>query len=772
MALGAAWCVRWRWVLRAVLGAVAVCAVAGALMQHALHPVVSAEDIRQRIAVREAVLCEGVVAARPERMIERSRVVVRVERCRDGAVMTPTAGRVLLYAAALPDTVEHGMRVRFRSTLHPPTRFLNPGTETFGLKWEADGVVAVGSLSEPQWITVVGDAAGPLTRGLRAWRVAASLAVADLPASPEVIGVLRAMILGQGDALEQLWWERFRRVGVVHLLVVSGLHIAAVAWVLYAGVGWLCRRSSWLITRVAVWRVAALSAIAGSWGYTWLTGANLPAQRSAWFITVLFAGQLLDRRHDLWSALALSVLVLLVASPLVLWLPSFQLTFAAVTAIVVYVEIHARRGGARTWRTRIVNACGVTLAATVGVTPIIAYHFHETSLMGVLTNLLLVPFVSVVITPLGLLFIGVAPWWPAAAALMGTPLVWLTTAFTAFTNVVDQWSGPWQLHWVPLGSEVVLWYLGCGVIVLWWLGLVRWQRSAWTRWVLVGSLSSVMLLVAWQRCSPWFFANRLQVVFLDVGQGSAAVVRFPNGRVYMIDGGGIPRSQFDIGRWIVAPALRRLQIDHVDRLVMTHYHPDHYPGLAFVAETFGAQRLDVNGSRAAADDVQWTEFAARIAQTPITQQVLNVATAPWTEGTVQLRVLHPDAAKSFDGLKENDRSIVLELTHQNVRLLLTGDIESAAEQQLLAAGTLRPADLVVAPHHGSDTSSTPPWVQAVHPRYAVISCGRHNRYNFPRESVLRTYAQHETQVFRTDQHGAITVTSDGKKLKIETFVDD
>lgn len=765
-----AWRVRYRvgWSVAGIVCTVAL--IGAALMQRVLHPVLSPDDIRHRLATRDAVLCEGLVAARPERMAERARVVVAVERCRDGETMTPTRGRTLLYAPQLPAAVEHGSRVRFRTTLHAPTRFLNPGTATFGLKWEADGVVAVGSLPEPQWITVIEDAAGPVLRRMRAGRQSAERALQSLSASPEVIGVLRAMILGQGDALEQLWWDRFRRVGVVHLLVVSGLHIAAVAGVLYWGLGWLARRSSWLMLRVPLWRVTALLAIAGSWLYTWLTGANIPAQRAAWFVTVLFAGIVLDRRHDLWNALALSAVILLMASPLVLWIPSFQLTFAAVAAIAACEGLRRRRAGpSPTLRTRLVAGLGVTCAATLGVTPIVAYHFHETSLMGILTNLLLVPLVSAVITPLGLLFICLAPSVSWAAVLVGMPLIWLTTAFTAATTWLDQWSGPWQLSWVPLRAELLLWYIGCVGVVLWIVG-VRWRHSQRWWWRALMASAVVVSIIAVGTRMRLRYDARLRVTVLDVGQGSAALVRFPNGRVYMIDGGGIPRSTFDLGRWVVAPTLRRLQIDHVDRLIMTHYHPDHYPGLAYVAEAFGAAQLNVNGSAAASDDAQWQEFAERLGRTAVTSHILNVTAPAWNEGDVRVRVIHPGPPASLAELNENDRSIVLELTHRDVRLLFTGDIEAAAEQHLLDHGVLQPVDVVVVPHHGSDTSSTPPWVQAVRPRYAVISCGRQNRYGFPRAAVLQTYAQQGTTVFRTDLHGAVSVVSDGHTVSVDPFV--
>lgn len=767
-ALIGAWCLRARWRWSVAAGVMALIGVGGALMQHALQPPWRDHDVRRWIGDRAALLCEGVIAERPERMPDRARAVVAIDHCLRDERMEPAVGRVLIYAPTLAADLDIGLRVRLRATLHPPTRFLNPGTETIGLKWLADDIVATGSLADAQWITPIRDEASLVGRWLRTWRRAAEGAIDQLDATPEVIGVLRAMILGQGETLEQPWWDRFRRVGVIHLLVVSGLHITAVAMVLYWSIGWLWRRSTWLLMRVPFWRVAALGAIGGSWLYTWLTGANIPAQRSAWFITLLFAGRVLDRRHDLWSAMALSGLVLAVLSPLVLWLPSFQLTFAAVIGIAVYLSVRAHRAATHARWQRVIDAVAVTLAATIAVTPIVAYHFHETSLMGLFTNLIFVPWVSLLVTPLGMIFISIAPWWPGAAVWLGTPLVWLTTAFTWLTARVDAWSGAWQLDWVPYLSDVVVWYLAWSVVALWGAGMLRWRQS-WARRGIVISACVMMVVVTWTHLLPLCRADALRIMFLDVGQGSAAVVQFPNGQVYLVDGGGVARSGFDIGRWVVAPALRRLHIDRVDTLLMTHYHPDHYGGLAYVAEVFGAQRLFVNGSQPESGDDTWHEIGERIAQRHIPVQILNAHAPPWQEGAVQLRVVHPDTPDTFASLHENDRSIVLELTYGTRRILLTGDIESTAEQSLVAANALRPVDLVVAPHHGSNTSSTPAWVHAVQPRHAVISCGRHNRYRFPRESVLRTYEAANAQIWRTDRHGAISLWTNGHDFSVEAF---
>lgn len=787
LALLCAWlmpsAVPWAQSVRRLLAGLVMVALGLGLGHRAWHPQFSTDHIRTQLAIPRTMLCDGVVAARPEQFSTGARVRVALRACRARRAvvadekMRSVRGVVQLSADRLPSPLLAGARVRFQASLRLPAEYWNPGTMAIGLRPRAEGIDAVGWLPEAQWLRVLAPSTSVFARAAEAWRVATVAGWRAQGADADERGMLQAMVLGHGEALEADRWEQFRRVGIIHLLVVSGLHVGMVALVLLAGARWLCTRSAWLALRLPVWRVAAAVAIGGTWAYTFMTGANIPAVRAAWMVTLLLGAQLLDRRRDTWSALALAAMVILVLQPLALWLPTFQLTFAAVIAILGLAIIWPPAEEQLLWWRRAVRWCAqlaaVSLAATLGTAPIVAWHFQSVSLVGLVANLLFVPWVSLLMVPLGFLQMLLA-WWALAAAPIATVLVGLARWMLAAVAWFDR-SGPaWQWHWTPDGAALITWYAVMG------LGVALCTRAIWPqrarRWTLAGCgvLALVSVLVAGGSRLGWGDGSaKLRVHFVDVGQGLAMIVRFPNHRVYVIDGGGIAGSRFDMGERVMAPVLRRLGIARVDVLMLTHYHPDHFGGLGYLAEQFAPEVLYVNGSEA----TEWQPaeartalppFEQRIAATGVRQVVRNTATLPWNEGGVAIRVLHPST--DLQGLHENDRSLVLELTHGEVRLLLAGDIERRAESRLVDAGVLQNADLVQVPHHGSDTSSTAPWVAAVHPRHAVIACGRHNRYRFPHRSVLATYAQSGTQVWRTDRHGMVTAESDGKTLTVTPLV--
>lgn len=805
--LGAAWCCRGR---VGVVGACAAVVLLGAaLANHSVSPRRSVADVAHFIPTSGATICAGRVVARPQRTPFGVRVPLALQHCLADGIMAPRVGRVELSAPAWPSDAVVGSIVRFRASLRPPVTYRNPGTDTLGWRRISEGVVATGTVESAAWVHVVTPPQGPVAAaraGLEWWHRGVTARLEALSrAEPSVGAVLQALLLGEGGALEAEWWDGFRRLGIVHLLVVSGLHVSVVAGLCWWLAAWAWRRSQWLTLRVRPDRVAAGAALLGGWGFTLLAGCGLPALRAAWLTTLWLGAAVLDRPRDMGSALSAAAICILVAWPLAVWLPSFQLTFAAVAGLLLWapwlergvwrlcgVEPSGPRAGhTGSWRQRIarmlaravVRLAAASAAAMIGVSPLVAYHFHVTSLLGLLTNLLFVPWVTFGVLPLGLLFLLVAPWWSAAAVWCWQPLAAVTRLFLHAVAGADRTSGPWQWHFTPLQHEVVLWY------VLWLvpLGLAAWPRwRAQRRLVWVGAGVLALLggfgsLAARDQLPGQQRPLRLTV--LDVGQGLGSVIEFPNGRVYLFDAGGIAAHHpplaaapgpaadatppFDIGRFVVAPFLYRRQIRRVDALFLSHFHPDHYGGLGYIAENFTARLLYTNGSDAEPGDPAWPLVAARLAAVGVERIDLHAEDRVWEEGGVRLRILHPPAA-STARRNENDRSLVVELEYGDVRLLLPGDVEQAAEAWLVAQGTLRPVDAMVVPHHGSDTSSTRAFLAALRPRLAIIPCGRFNRYAFPRPRVLAEYARIGAQVMRTDLHGAVTLETDGHTVRVRT----
>lgn len=762
----------WRWVAWGS-AALLVVLIGHGLLVRSIAPPIDPLHVRYWLPpIGGQVLCEGMVAARPVVGIERTRVLIDLTACQDPedrSLMRPRHGRVAVSVLDGNTTVDYGDRVRLMARLHTPTAYRNPGGDARYLRTQIDGIAAVGMVTQAGALQRVAETRGRwLRRAIGRWTERVEDVIGQV-AQGDARGILMATITGNGSGLSQEAWDRFRRVGVIHLLVISGFQVSCVAIAVWFLIGWLLRRSAWLAVRTSLWKWSAVFCGAAIWIYALFVGASTPVIRAALMVSGVLVAVVADRRRELPSLLAGAALLILCVSPLTLFLPSFQLTFAAVIGILLWWPwLRARcrfdrADGAmdgwyrKGWRWSGESACA-TVAASIGVFPLVAYHFHTTSQMGLVSNLLFVPLVGMVLTPLGLVFACAAPWWPAAAATLGALLQWIAEAMLIGVAWADAHSAPWQLGFTPTFVECVLWYAA-------WIVPVIWRVRYWRRFVGAAAIACAVWSVGW-RMAYHLLPQPLMMTFLDVGQGSAAVVRFPNRKVMVVDAGGIAGSPFDIGRWVVAPALHRLQIHTIDTLVLTHPHPDHYGGLPYLAETFAPREFWFTGATVDADDPAWPMVLARIAATGVPTRIFNAATPPMNEGGVRIRTLHPGPNGPQMVYGHNNNSIVQLLEYGDVRILLTGDIEQEAEAQIVQRERIGRVDLLQAPHHGSKTSSTATFLADVQPRTVVISCGRQNRFGFPSPEVSARYAQMGTQVYRIDQHGAITVRTDGKSLEV------
>jgi competence protein ComEC len=270
----------------------------------------------------------------------------------------------------------------------------------------------------------------------------------------------------------------------------------------------------------------------------------------------------------------------------------------------------------------------------------------------------------------------------------------------------------------------------------------------------------------------WLFGNKLRVSFLDVGQGSSTLIRFPSGRVMLVDGGGSRGSDFDIGEMVVAPYLWRKGISRIDQLVATHAHSDHFKGLKFLVDEFRPREFIWNGIEPEDEEelAEWNDL----------MDVIKKNEVPiFTPGQVRdLDILSPPKVIPSHWT-ENDMSIVMIIKMDDIDVLLAGDIETAAEEhvvkQLLRrkisriTGHRSLVTVLQVPHHGSGSSSTADFLIAVRPDFAVIQVGENNRYGFPNKEVLKRLEDIGARIYRTDKDGAVEFVIDGQNVEVSTF---
>ncbi|MCA3016436.1 MAG: ComEC/Rec2 family competence protein, partial [Myxococcaceae bacterium] len=417
--------------------------------------------------------------------------------------------------------------------------------------------------------------------------------------------------------------------------------------------------------------------------------------------------------------------------------------------VPVAVPSPARASGLRLRLWRWGEAALTTALASVAVTlvsaPLVASSFQRLGVAGLVSNVVAMP-VSGALTLLAASSAAAFVVSPALAA----PLVWAGTRLSAvLLSLAEAFAAlPFATWDVPAPSA---W-----LSALWWAGLLGFVllRGRWRLAVVATPLAALLHLGLPAPGAE----GAVEVTFLAVGHGDATVVSH-RGRHVLIDGGGVPNGA-DTGARFVLPFLRQRRISSLELAVLSHAHPDHALGLISTLEKVPTKRLWLSPSPPG----------------PLTTDLIAAAEGADVEliergheglrlGALTLEVLGPpvDRANLTD---ENDRSIVLKLTHGRVSFLLTGDIEAPAEEAL---GDVGEVTVVKAPHHGSDTSSTPMLVETTRPRFVVFCVGRGNRFRFPREDVVERWERAGARCYRTDRDGAVTFRSDGQDVTVETF---
>ena len=663
----------------------------------------------------------GVVNGLPERTDRGWRFRFDVDAVADAAAGVPR--RVVLtwydpaetsiHVGAAP--VRPAERWRFTVRLHRPHGSANPhGYDTeqraLGRGIRAFGYVRPGPRERLDRLVLQ---PGPVVERVRdALRIRMVRAAAGLPHA----GVLVALAMGDQAAIPASQWQVFTRTGVNHLMSISGLHVTMLAGLAAACAGWAWSRLPVRCQGRPSVDVALWAGLATALGYALLAGFEVPAQRTVLMLAVVAVARWLRTGVGAGGVLGGALVAVVAFDPLAVVAPGFWLSFGAVAAMMAAVEDAAGR-----WRWLL--AWGrVQWVLFVALLPPLAVLFHQVSLVAPLANAVAVPVVSFAVVPLSLL-LAVVPAEPVAwlAHMPMAGVVQVLEPLAALPGAV--WSQHAPPVWtVPLALAGAAWLLA--------------PRGFPGR-LAAPALFAPLLLLAPPAPRP----GEAEVTVLDVGQGLAVVVRTASSAL-VFDTGPAWSAETGSGAHIVAPFLRGEGVRRVDALFLSHDDLDH---------TGGARGL------MAAVPVQ-AVFGVAPPPGAATRVTPCVAGTGWTADGVGVEVLHP--APGFArrrGVGDNDRSCVVRVVTAHGRVLLAADVEKAAEADMLRAGVPLAAEVLVVPHHGSATSSTPAFVAAVAPRVAIVSAGWRNRFGHPKPEVVARYHEAGAQVVRTDASGAVIV---------------
>lgn len=658
------------------------------------------------------VLLEGRVASLPESRERAVRFIFDADTVRYAGeeVSGPRRVRLSWYGAGPPLVI--GERWQLVVRLKRPNGYSNPG----GFDYEAwllrQRIRATGYVREAE----LNRRLAPAPRSIGHWRQQLSTHIGAALDPHPMRGVVEALAIGERSGIDPVQWQILNRTGTSHLVAISGLHIGLVAGLVFFLARWIWACSAWLSLRFPAQRAAAAAAAAAALGYAAMAGFSLPTQRALIMVAVVMAALFWQRAARPGRTLSLALVAVLVLDPLAVLAPGFWLSFGAVATILYAMSGRLGRGPwFKQWGR-------VQWVIALGLFPALVIFFQQASLVAPLANLAAVPAVSFVIVPLVLV-----------GAVLLFPLPWAGKALlTLAAEAMDLlWQGLVWLSqlpfatWAGSASTPALAAAVLGMLVL------LAPRGLAGRWI--GGVLCLPLLLT---DAPRPASGQAWFTLLDVGQGLAAVVRTRE-HVLVYDTGPRFSASFDTGAAVVVPFLRREGIQQLDRLVISHGDNDHRGGAASLLQAYPT------GTVLSADPGRIEAVAAR----PCT------AGERWSWDGVSFAFLHPPADPAWAA--GNDRSCVLRVEAGKDVLLLTGDIERAAEWRLLGSAEPLTADVLVAPHHGSETSSGREFVAAVDARYALFPVGYRNRWDFPRPAVVERYRERGSVLLDSARHGAI-----------------
>lgn len=644
------------------------------------------------------------LAERPAAPEDLTATVRRVERKGDRFYfeLSPDAAPawgIRAQQAHRPPGLAAGARVRVLGTLSPFDPADNPGGFD-GEAWAARRHLAWRAHGE---VLLLAPAGAP-AEGLQAMRDEAWRRLQALE-RPFGAGVLAGLLLGDRAAMPPDAERAFLESGTAHLLSVSGTHVGGVAALLIFGLGRLGRRLHLVHPELP----ALLLAVPITVLFVLLAQAPLAAARTGVMVTLYLLGRALGRTPDPLNLLGFAALWALCEAPSTASEPAFQLSFGAVLALLTLT------GGATGLRGLVV-ASFVSFVATA---PLQAWHFGTFCPISLPANLLLIPLTSLVLVPLGLVGLVVAPW-------TTLPLEWAAAGsefLAAMAEIFSSFMGMWTV-----GAHGAAW-LAAPLIVLIGLRMGRWRAA------LVPAVAAIGLTFWWAPPSH-------TVDFVAVGQGDAVVVR-SGGQVLLVDTGPPTGTPALLGY------LRREGIGRIDRVIISHAHPDHDGGLEALAGELPIGEVWTHGRPLTSR--HWRGIRAALGKTPV--RAAPLGSHPM--GALTVEVLLTDAPAD---LEENDASVALRVRGAGGSVLLTGDLEAAGEARLVAV--LPPATeptVLKAPHHGSKTSSSEALIDAVRPAAVVFTTGRRNRFGFPHEVVKARYAARNVPTWDTAADGRVRV---------------
>jgi len=729
---------------------------------------------------RECIII-GTLLSMPGYNGKTSRITIstRYLRLHDRDNFTPVTGDILLQIKGLwPNQFLPGDTLAIRAELKRPTNFNSPGSFDYSQYLARKNIWITGFIRTPLYIRKLTENSS-FFHTLRFYPEKTRDAIGkriDAGISPKLSSLYRAILLGDRSRITETVLEQFKKSGVMHILAISGIHMSVISILLFGLFYRILSLSQTLLLKLNIKKAAALFCLPMLILFSMIAGFNPPVVRSVIMSTVVIAGICIDRKKSASELLLFAAFLMLTFSPLQLFTASFQLSFTAVAAILFILptikELLTNTPGNTSKQTIIRKSANwllagllVSVVTTLATAPLSLYYFNRFSLIGPFANLLLEPLIC---------------FWSLSAGIIAIPfLSFLPTIGEFFLNIggyglalalqsVSFFSSlPGSDLRLPTPSPWLIFFYYLSFMLLTIYGKQR-------KWRSFGGITLIFSIISISMYNPEVFnitrSNRpFTLSFLDVGQGSSTFIEYPSGYRILIDGGGSSYLQkTTIGERVIAPYLWKKGISHIDEIIITHPDADHYNGLPFIANHFSPSNAWLN--TLTSQDPFFKQFLGQLTVRGITSHLATDG-MKLREYPETLQCIANSSRWRESGFTQGDRNgrnngLIIQACANKLCLLLPGDIRKQIEQILVERKFSLSSNFLLSPHHGSATSNSEQFLQAVQPEYMIISAGKNKPATFPYPGLSHLCELNNIKILKTAQHGTIEIIATSRGYSI------
>ena len=690
-------------------------------------------------------------------------------RIKESAKLLPTKGKILLrLQGPWPEELLPGDTLAIRTDLGRPDSFRTPGVFDYAQYLARKGIWITGFVRSPLFLHKLSEKQSLLhTLRYLPERVRTTIGrQIDAAVPGEQSGVYRAILIGDKSHLDEKTQEIFKGSGTMHILAISGLHMAIIGTLLYAGIFWILSRSEKLLLRFTLKKWAAFLSLPVLCGYGLLAGMNTPVFRAVIMSSIVIISICTNRQKSPGALLAFAAMLILIIDPLQLFTASFQLSFTAIIGIIFLLPVLKRllsdaneAFSSLSLEKKILNwiIAGflVSLVANLATGPIALYFFNRFSLVGPVANLMIEPLICLLSLAMGFISIPFVYIKPEIASLLlqagaiGLDAAMHAAAFFSSLSFSTIWL-PTPPFWL-----ILIYYF----ILIVFASSHRKKRRETLLYIACLSLCVLLFfhpVQQYRRGEDYF-----KISYLDVGQGTATLVEYPSGIKILIDGGGSSFSTTSVGERVIAPFLWKKGIQKLDAVAITHPDADHYNGLGFILDHFSPGILWVRDKKGHDDKYKNLIRQASNNLVSVSIPVKNQYLVAGLESLKCIANISDEEAgfKSTNSRNEENTGIVLKACTFQICALFPGDIGRSREKSLVVEGLDLKANVLLSPHHGSITSNSSEFLAAVSPNLLLVSSGRSSKGYFPHRGLAKDCQDRKIDLFTTSDQGTLQIIS-------------